>query len=58
MGYNTPAIIKFPFWRAVASNRRATYACVNMGEAVAPIDIERRSILIDADIARVLFALA
>lgn len=57
VGYNTPVIIKFPFWRAVASNRRATYACVNMGEAVAPIDIERRSILIDADIASVLSAL-
>ena len=31
-----------------ASNPRATYACVNLGEAVAPVEIEPQSILIDA----------
>lgn len=58
VGYNTPGIIKLPFWRAVASNERATYACINLGEAVAPADIERRSILIDGDIATALAGIA
>ena len=57
VGYNTPVIIKFPFWRATAGNPRATYACVNRGEAAAPVDIGRQSILIDADIAPVISAL-
>lgn len=50
VGSNTPGIIKYPFWRMTAANPRATYACVNLGEAYAPMDIERRSILIDAGI--------
>lgn len=58
VGYNTPGIIKLPFWRAAASNERATYACINLGEAVAPADIERRSILIDGDIATALAGIA
>lgn len=54
VGYNTPAIIKFPFWRATANNPLATYVCVNRGEAAAPVDIERQSILIAADIVSVI----
>ena len=53
VGGNTPAIIKYPFWQMTAKNPRATYACVNLGEAVAPVEIADRSILIDADIAQV-----
>lgn len=56
VGYNTPVIIKFPFWRAVDQNPKATYACINLGEAVAPAMLERQSILIDGDIAAVLRA--
>ena len=48
VGGNTPGIIKYPFWQMTAENRHATYACVNLGEAVAPVEIERQSILIDA----------
>ena len=48
VGGNTPGIIKYPFWQMAASNPRATYACVNLGEAVAPVEIEPQSILIDA----------
>lgn len=51
VGGNTPVIIKFPFWRMAAENPRATYACVNPGEAFAPAQIANRSILIDADAA-------
>ena len=53
VGGNTPAIIKYPFWQMTAKNSQATYVCVNLGEAVAPVEIADRSIPIDADIAHV-----
>ena len=54
VGYNTPVIIKYPFWQMTAKNPQATYACVNLGEAIAMRGLEERSILIDADISQVL----
>ena len=57
VGGNTPGIIKYPFWQMAARNPRATYACVNYGEAVAPVEIDRRSILIDADAGSAIEAL-
>lgn len=54
VGANTPVIIKYPFWRRVNENPDAVYACVNYGEAYAHQAIRDRSILIDADIDRVL----
>lgn len=54
VGYNTPGIVKFSFWSMTAENPKATYACVNLGEACAPRDIIDRSICIDADIGKVL----
>lgn len=54
VGANTPAIIKYPFWRMTAQNPNAVYACVNLGEAVAPREIEKQSICIDGDIESVL----
>jgi len=54
VGYNTPGIIKYPFWQMTAENPRATYACVNYGEAYAPEEIAKRSICINADIGEVL----
>ena len=54
VGANTPAIIKYPFWRYTNANPQATYACVNYGEAYAHQSIADRSILIDADIDQVL----
>ncbi len=58
VGYNTPAIIKYPFWRMTARNPKAVYACVNSGEAVCPDEIAGRSICIDGDIGAVLEKLA
>lgn len=58
VGGNTPVIIKYPFWQMTAKNERATYACVNLGEAVAPTEIANRSILIDTGAERVIEALA
>lgn len=57
VGYNTPGIVKFPFWRMTAENPRATYACVNLGEACVPTEIIDRSICIDADIGEVVKSL-
>ncbi len=54
VGYNTPGIIKYPFWRMTAQNRAATYACINYGEAVCPTEIEKQSICIDGDVGEVL----
>lgn len=54
VGYNTPVIIKYPFWKMTAENPKAVYACVNFGEAFAPDEIAARSICINADIQGVL----
>lgn len=54
VGYNTPGIIKYPFWRMTAQNPRAAYACINYGEAVCPTEIEAQSVCIDGDIGDVL----
>ena len=57
VGYNTPGIIKYPFFRMTADDPKATYACINMGQARTLRKIEERSILIDGDIAAVVRAL-
>lgn len=54
VGGNTPAIIKYPFWKMTAENPKAVYACVNLGEAIYPRNIEKQSICIDGDIAKVI----
>lgn len=54
VGYNTPVIIKYPFWQMTAKNPDAVYACVNYGEAFCPEQIERQSICINEDIAEIL----
>ena len=54
VGFNTPVIIKYPFWQATLANSQATYACVNLGEALVPRDIERQSICINGNLAAVL----
>ena len=54
VGYNTPGIIKYPFWQMTYQNPEATYACINYGDAAAPRGIAERSICIDGDIGEVL----
>ena len=54
VGANTPVIIKYPFWRSTYANPQATYACVNYGEAYTHPDIRNKSIVVEADIDRVL----
>ena len=56
--YNTPVIIKYPFWRMTAKNPDAICACINRGEAVTPEEIAGRSICIDGDIGEAIKKLA
>jgi NAD-dependent SIR2 family protein deacetylase len=58
VGYNTPGIIKYPFWQMTLGNPNAVYACVNYGEAFSPGEIERQSICLDGDIGEVLTKVA
>ena len=54
VGYNTPGIIKYPFWQMTAHNPNAIYACLNNGEAACPREIEKQSICINRDVGTVL----
>ena len=58
VGYNTPVIIKYPFWQMTAKNPNAIYACINQGQAVCPQEIQQRSICMNADIGQVLHSLS
>lgn len=54
VGFNTPSIIKYNFWRMTLNNKKSVYASINLGECYSASDIEERSICIDADISEVL----
>ena len=54
VGYNTPIIIKYPFWQMTAKNPNAIYACINQGQAVCPPEIKKQSICIDTDIGSII----
>jgi NAD-dependent SIR2 family protein deacetylase len=54
VGWNTPGIIKYPFWRMTRDEKDAVYACLNYSEAFAPDEIAARSICIDGDIGEIL----
>ena len=54
VGMNTPAIVKYSFWRMVHGRKDATYVCLNYGEAYAPDEIKKKSICINGDIGEIL----
>ena len=54
VGYNTPGIIKYPFWQMTVDNPKAAYACVNYGNAVCPKEIEKQAVCINGNIETVL----
>lgn len=54
VGYNTPGIVKYNFWRMTQEWNDAKYACLNYGEAYAPADIRKKSVCIDGDVGKVL----
>lgn len=54
VGGNTPAIIKYPFWKYTSQNKNAIYACINYEDISCPIEINKRSLLIKGDIDQVI----
>lgn len=54
VGYNTPSIIKYPFWRMTMADPDAVYACINYNEAVCPEEIAGRSICLEGDIGELI----
>ena len=44
VGYNTPGIIKYPFWNMTFENPDAIYACINYDEIVCPDEIKKQTI--------------
>ena len=54
VGYNTPVIIKYPFWKMTRQNSEAVYACINYGDVAAPREIAEQSVCIDGDVGDVL----
>ena len=54
VGYNTPVIIKYPFWQMTAKNPNATYVCINQGQATCPLEIRHKSICINDDILSII----
>ena len=57
VGYNTPVIIKYPFWQMTMSNPAAFYVCINNGQAVCPSEITEQSLCLNEDIGSVVRAL-
>ena len=52
VGFNTPVIIKYPFWQMTAKNKNAVYICINNGEAICPQEIKSQAICLNADIGK------
>ena len=54
VGYNTPGIIKYPFWQMTDTWSQAEYICLNYGDAYAPTGIKKKSLCINGDIGEIL----
>lgn len=54
VGYNTPAIIKYPFWKMTYDNPNARYCCINYEEIYYPVEIEKQALCIQEDIGKVI----
>ena len=57
VGYNTPIIIKYPFWQMTYKHEQARYICLNKDQAACPKEIEARAICMNADIYEVISSL-
>ena len=49
-GYNTPGIIKYPFWQMTYEWPDASYAIINLNDSEIPDEIRKKSVVIAADI--------
>lgn len=54
VGFNSPGVIKFPFWKMTLDNPEAIFASVNLDQPSYPKQLEERSIVISADIDKVI----
>ena len=54
VGYNTPGIIKYPFWQMTNTFPEAFLICLNQSQANAPKEIKNKSVCLDEDIGKVL----
>ncbi len=54
IGYNTPSIIKYPFWQMTYQNSKASYISINLSKDNCPKEIIDKSLCITGDIAEVL----
>ena len=54
VGYNTPVIIKYPFWQMTNQWPQAEYICLNYGDAYAPTEIKKKSLCVNGDIGEIL----
>lgn len=54
IGYNTPVIIKYPFWQMTDKWQHAHYICLNYGQAYAPDEIKDKSVCVNKDIDEVI----
>ena len=52
VGFNTPAIIRFPFEQMMRENKDWTLVRLNLDEAAVPESFGKRALGIGADIAR------
>lgn len=53
VGFNTPGIIKYPFWNMTAHNEDATYICLNYNDAGCPREIKNQSICLEGDAQKI-----
>lgn len=54
IGYNTPVIIKYPFWQMTDKWQHAHYICLNYVQAYAPDEIKDKSVCVNKDIDEVI----
>lgn len=54
VGFNTPVIIKYPFWKGTEFNPNATYISINVDETICPEAIRSQSICFKGDIGEIL----
>ncbi|QTQ14295.1 Sir2 silent information regulator family NAD-dependent deacetylase [Treponema parvum] len=54
VGYNTPGIIKYPFWQMTAANPKSVLISVNSEEDYIPEEISDRAVSFKGDLASVI----
>lgn len=54
VGFNTPSIIKYPFWQMTFANKNANLISINFNEALVPKEIEEKSVCFKEDIYKVI----